>query len=230
MLLKNRLILFFLLFLFLLLHQFKAFSQSQEGMLMYKIENRQFKKTSYDKNKKLINYQYIKVGQIVENEGGYSLKIKVKTYSKSRTLKKEETSEYNCKTKEGSIFMGVFPFINKPSKKFDINVLTENYLYPTSLDGLRILDDYKLAVNYKTGLLGVSAKVNMSYINRKVKKVDDNTHIITGEIVMKIFVAGINVSNIKYKSEEKLEVSKGVVFQKFVEDTGAYFTIKLISK
>jgi hypothetical protein len=230
MLSKNRLTLLFLLFLFLLSYQFKAFSQSQKGMLMYKIENRQFKKTSYDKNKKLIDYQYIKVGQIVKNKGAYSLKIKVKSYSKNSTLKNEETSEYNCKTKEGNIFMGVFPFINKPSKKFDIKVLTENYLYPASLNGLNALDDYKLTVNYKTGVLGVSANVNMSYINRKIKKIDDNTHIITGEIVMEIFLAGINVSNIKYKSEEKIENTRGITYQKFVEDSGAYFTIQLVSK
>jgi len=229
MLSKKKLILLCLFFL-LLFSEFNTYSQTQKGMLMYQIENKQFKKTSFDKNNKVINYQYIKVGKIIQNKGIFSLEIKVKSFNENGTLKKEETSKYNCKTKEGNIFMGVFPFINKPSKKFDIDVLGGNTLYPTNLMKLKFLDDYRLRVNYKTGLLGISAKINMNYINRKVKKINDSIFVITGEIETNVFLAGVNVSNTNYKSEEKLEISKGIVYQKFAKDTGAYFTIQLLNK
>jgi len=227
--LKNKLNLLCLLFLLLFLES-NIYSQTQKGMLMYQIENKQFKKTSFDKNNKIITYQYIKVGKIIQNEGVFSLEIRVKSFNENGTLKKEEISKYSCKTREGNIFMGVFPFINKPSKKFDINVLSGNTLYPTDLAGLKFLGDYRLRVNYKTGLLGISAKINMNYINRNIKKINDSTFVITGEIKMNIFVAGVNVSNVYYKSDEKLNTSKGIIYQKFVEDTGAYFTIQLLNK
>lgn len=227
MLLKIKL---FLIFLLPLLFQFKVYSQAQKGMLMYQIENKQFKKTSFDKTGKIISYQYIKVGSITENNGVFSLEIKVKIYDNRGSLQKEETSKYNCKTKEGNIFMGVFPFINKPSKKIDINVLSKNTLYPPNITTSKSIDDFKIAATYKTGLLGISVKVDMDYKDRSIDKAKDGTFIITGVIITKINVAGIDVSNVIYKSEEKVDVSKGIVFQKFTENTGAYFIIKLISK
>jgi len=211
-------------------YQFKVFSQSQKGMLMYQIENKQFKKTTFNKNNKIVNYQYIKVGKIIETKGVFSLDIKVKTYNNKGNLQNEETSKYNCKTKEGNIFMGILPFINKPSKKIDINVLSNNTLYPSNITTSKSIEDFKIIATYKTGLLGVNIKVYMNYKDRNIYKTKNNNYIITGIITMKVNVAGVNVSNVIYKSEEKLETSKGVVFQKFVEDSGAYFTIKLISK
>lgn len=218
------------LILFLLLFQFKVYPQAQKGMLMYQIENKQFKKTSFDKTGKIIGYQYIKVGGITKNNGIFSLEIKVKIYNNKGSLQKEETSKYNCKTKEGNIFMGVFPFIKKPSKKIDINVLSNNTLYPPNITTSKSIDDFKIEAIYKTGLLGVSVKVNMDYKDRRINVLKDSTYIITGVINMKINVACIDVSNVLYKSEEKIDVSRGVVFQKFTENTGAYFIIKLISK
>jgi len=229
MLLKNQSAFIYLFFL-LLSSLSKVYSQDQNGMLMYQIENKQFKKTSFDKNGKMISYQYIKVGKLIKNNEVFSLEIKMKSYNKNGILKKEETSKYNCKTKEGNIFMGVFPFINKPSKKIDIIVLSKNYLYPTNFTGLKALDDYKLSVSYKTGMLGISTKINMNYTNRSVKKIGNNIIIITGKIEIKIFVAGVNVSNPNYKSEEKMDVSKGVIYQRFVDNTGAYFKIQLLNK
>lgn len=66
--------------------------------------------------------------------------------------------------------------------------------------------------------------------DRSINKTSVNTYVITGTIKINIYVAGINISRISYKSEEKIELSKGVIFQKFIEDTDAYFTIKLVSK
>lgn len=221
----------FLVLLFLLpLSQFKIYSQNQKGMLMYQIENKQFKKTSFDKDGKIISIQYIKVGNIVENNNVFILEIKVKSFNNKGVLQKEETSKYSCNTKGGNIFMGVLPFINKPSKKIDINVLSKNTLYPSDITASNRLNDYKIGVTYKTGLLGINSKININYKDRSINKTSVNTYVITGTIKINIYVAGINISRISYKSEEKIELSKGVIFQKFIEDTDAYFTIKLVSK
>ncbi|AMC10955.1 hypothetical protein Lupro_06705 [Lutibacter profundi] len=197
---------------------------------MYQIENKQFKKTNFDKNHKIVDYQYIKVGNIVKNNNGFSLEINMKKFDKKGNLKKEETSKYSCNTKEGGVFMGIIPFINKPSKKININVLSKNSLYPSNFQEINVLDDYKIIATYKTGFLGVTSITDMNYINRNIKKTDDNTYTILGEIDIKIEVAGVNISNISYKSEEKIDTLKGIVFQKFVENSGSYFTIQLINE
>jgi len=218
------------LILFLLLFQFKAYSQVQKGMLMYQIENKQFKKTAFDKKGKIINYQYIKVGDLIEKNDVFTLEIKVKIYNRNGNLQKEETSIYSCKTKDSNIFMGVLPFIDKPSKKININVLSKNTLYSPNLATTKSIPDFKLAATYKTGLLGVIVKVDMDYKDRHINKIRDNTFIISGILAVKINAAGIDVSNTIYKTEEKIETSKGIVFQKFTKNNGAYFTIKLLSK
>ncbi len=66
--------------------------------------------------------------------------------------------------------------------------------------------------------------------NKQFKKTNNNTYTISGEIDIKINVAGVNISNISYKSEEILNTSKGIVFQKFVENSDSYFTIQLINE
>jgi hypothetical protein len=213
-----------------LVFQFKTYSQSPKGMLMYQIENKQFKKTNFDKNHKIVGYQYIKVGNIIENNNVFSLEINMKKFDSKGNLKKEETSKYSCNRKEGSIFMGIIPFINKPSKKINIDVLSKKPLYPNNFQEINFLDDYKITATYKTGFLGVTAITNMDYRNRKIKKTNNNTYTIFGEINIKINVAGINISNISYKSEEILNASKGIVFQKFIENSGSYFTIQLINE
>jgi len=228
MALKNKII--STLLLFVLLFKFELYSQSLKGMLMYQIENKQFKKTNFDKNHKIVDYQYIKVGNIVKNNNGFSLEINMKKFDKKGNLKKEETSKYSCNTKEGGVFMGIIPFINKPSKKININVLSENSLYPSNFQEINVLDDYRIIATYKTGFLGVTAITDMNYINRNIKKTNDNTYTILGEIDIKIEVAGVNISNISYKSEEKIDTLKGIVFQKFVENSGSYFTIQLINE
>ncbi len=228
MALKNKII--FTLLLFVLLFKFETYSQTPKGMLMYQIENKQFKKTNFDKNHKVIDYQYIKVGNIVQNNNVFSLEINMKKFDEKGNLKKEETSKYSCNTKEGGVFMGIIPFINKPSKKIDINVLSKKSLYPNNLQEINSLDDYRIIATYKTGFLGVTAITDMNYINRKIKKTNDNTYTILGEIDLKINVGGVNISNISYKSEEKIDTSKGIVFQKFVENSGSYFTIQLINE
>jgi hypothetical protein len=229
MLLKNKLTFSVLLFL-LPLSQIKVYSQDQKGMLMYQIENKQFKKTSFDKEGKILSIQYIKVGNIVEINKDYILDIKIKSFNNKGVLQKEETSQYSCNIKGGNIFMGVIPFINKPSKKMVINVLSKNTLYPSDITASKRLNDYKIGATYKAGFLGVNTKINIDYKDRSINKTSVSTYVITGAIQIKIYVAGVNVSRINYKSEEILDLSKGVIFQKFVEDSGAYFTISLVSK
>jgi hypothetical protein len=228
MALKNKII--FTLLLFVLLFKFEMYSQSIKGMLMYQIENKQFKKTNFDKNHKIIDYQYIKVGNIIKNNNEFSLEINMKKFDEKGNLKKEETSKYSCNTKEGGVFMGIIPFINKPSKKININVLSKKSLYPSDITASKQLNDYKIAANYKAGFFGVNTKINIDFKDRSLNKTSAHTYVITGAIQIKINVAGVNISNISYKSEEKIDTSKGLIFQKFVEDTGAYFTINLVSK
>jgi len=210
--------------------QSKVYAQVKKGMLMYLIENKEFKKESFNRSRALINYQDIKVGNIIESNGLFSLEIKTKTFDKDDNLKKEETSRYICNIKDGNIFMGVIPFINKPSKKINIKVLSGNFLYPTNITELNSIDDYRLALSYNSGVFGISSKIYLNYINRSIIKVDKNTYIIIGKIEIKTIITGVNISNLNYKSEERIELSKGIVYQKFVKDSGDYFTIKVVNR
>lgn len=217
---------FILNWLFIPTHSLSA--QNNNGMLMFQIEGKQFKKINYNKNGFITDSQLLNIGNIKKDAKGYSLKINTKNFNKKGNLKSEKTFNYLCdKSQNGSIFMGVLPFVNTESNDINIIVLSNNFLYPSSFENTGKIDDFSLLVNYKTGFLGVNTKTYINIRNRKMKKTTTGTYNLTGNIELKSFIGNLNILTLNYTSNEIIDITKGVIFQKFNEKEGSYFTIEL---
>tara|TARA_R110001583_G_scaffold54108_2_gene166162 strand:- start:2695 stop:3387 length:693 start_codon:yes stop_codon:yes gene_type:complete len=203
-------------------------AQENTGMLMFQIEGKQFEKNNYDKNGFITDSQVLNVGKIKKDTKGYSLKINTKIFNEKGTLKSEKSFNYLCdKSQNGAVFMGVFPFVNTKSGNINIEVLSNNFLYPNSLENEDKVNDFSLLVNYKTGFLGVNTKTFLNITNRKITKLINGRYELNGNIEIKTFVGKLNVLTLNYISNEIIEIANGIIFQKYTEKDGSYFTIEL---
>lgn len=204
-------------------------SQSYNGMLMFQIEGKQFKKNNYNKNGFLIGSQLLNIGKIKKDTKGYSLEINTKIFNKKGGLKSENSLKYLCgKSQNGTIFMGVIPFVNTVSRDINITVLSNNFLYPPSFKNSDNIDVFSILVNYKTGFFGVNTQTFINISNRNVKMTTDGVYNLTGNIEIKTYVGKLNILTLNYTSNEIIDSETGIISQKYTENDGSYFTIEHI--
>lgn len=204
-------------------------SQSYNGMLMFQIEGKQFKKNNYNKNGFLIGSQLLNIGKIKKDTKGYSLEINTKIFNKKGGLKSENSLKYLCgKSQNGTIFMGVIPFVNTVSRDINITVLSNNFLYPPSFKNSDNIDVFSILVNYKTGFFGVNTQTFINISNRNVKMTTNGVYNLTGNIEIKTYVGKLNILTLNYTSNEIIDSETGIISQKYTENDGSYFTIEHI--
>lgn len=219
---------FVFILIWLLIPTQNLLAQSNNGMLMFQIEGKQFKKINYNKKGFIIDSQLLNIGKIKKDIKGYSLKINTKNYNKKGGLKSEKSFNYLCdKSQNGSVFMSVFPLVNTESKDINITILSNNFLYPSSFENIDKIDDFSLKINYKTKFLGVNTKTFIKFTNRKIKKITNENYNLTGNIEIKTFVGSINVLNLNYTLNEIIAIKNGIISQKYTKKDGSYFTIEL---
>ena len=204
-------------------------AQDDEGMLIYQLDGNRYMRKNFDKSGKLESYQTIEVGKIKIEAERIESKMTVTTYKPDGTLKDAEQSNIVCTPEDKQVLMGIFPFAGGKSKKSLVVKMDDgSIMYPTNWRQLTELKDFNFSLNFSGGAAGFfGTKGNVSITNRKVMKLK-NIFGVSGKLSMKAFVLGIRVSNIEYIYYEEIDEEEGIVFQKFTEKNGNYFTTEVI--
>lgn len=205
-------------------------AQQEEQMLIFQIDGNNYIKKNYDKNKKLINSQTFIVGKIIINKEQYVMPLKIYLYNKKGELEDSAITNYSCNPSDSKVLMNIFPFGNFSSDKTVKVALSNGELYPENIVEGGNLDEVAFSASIEGGVAGAfGSSTKIKIYNRKIIKVNANqgTYHITSKIEIKAYMFGIKLGTITYLVDEVISKKKGILEQKFKEDTGEYFTINL---
>ena len=211
---KQSFILFFILF------NLTIYGQTE--MLIGQISGRTVARENFDKDGVLLNKQTFEAGKIAEKNGYYQIEVVTELFDDTKTSVEKYTTIYRCKPAEASIMVMAFPFAKPNSKETEINSSTTNFTELYDLDNLK---DIELEMSFASGLLNFfGSKSYIKIYNRQLKTDKAGTHI-ESKINIKAYAIGIRIKQLNYTVIEQLNNNNLLMFQKFTETDGSYFTM-----
>ncbi|MCB9326427.1 MAG: hypothetical protein H6571_22000 [Lewinellaceae bacterium] len=219
----------FFIFLFQFGNTNPLLGQVDDGMLIFQVDGNRYKRSNFNKQAKLINYQIIEVGKVKKEGEKIETKMTVITYEPDGTLRDASQTNLVCSPESKQVLMGVFPFAGKKSKRSLVVDMEDGaIMYPSGWRQLSKLNDFNFSLNFKDGVVGFfGTKSNISITNRKVMPLE-NSFRVSGEMSIRAYVIGIKVTSIEYKYFEEIDMEKGIIKQKFTDKIGDYFTIEIL--
>ena len=215
-------------FLFLLLPS-TSFTQTESGMLISQLDGNRYERKNFDQDGKLISYQSIEVGSLTRSAEKVEAKLTVLTYDENNDLKAASQTVISCDPEAGEVIMGIFPFAGgATNKSLKIEPEDNNQLYPEGWREQNTLRDFTFNLDFKGGAAGFfGTRSKVSFTERSVKKSSEDTYRISGKMTLVAYVIGIRISTSEYRYFEDIDPKAGIVYQKFTEKNGNYFTIKI---
>lgn len=210
-----------ILFLFLL-NLFSISLIAQNNMLIEQLADKIVIRENFDKKGELINKQSFQVGNIKELSGYYEIEMLTKIYDTNGKLLDEYKAEYKCKPDESSLVVMILPFFNSNSKKTMISTKSINF---KELYDLNNLKDIELEINFDSGLLNFFGSKSILALYDRTLISNKTNKIIQSKLMVKAYAFGVRIKKFEYQITEKLSLNNLLLFQKFTENDGSYFTM-----
>ena len=212
-----------------LFHVGETSAQGIEEMLLYQIEGNQYLRKNFDAQGHMKNYQTIDVGELKFSTGIIESKMTVVNYDRKGNLLSASQTTIRCNPEEREVLMGVFPFAGaKSDKALKIELKKGASLYPNDWFNKNSLPDFNFKLQVEGGVAGFLGTESQTAITqRKVMLQPNGLYKVSGKMTLNAYLAGINISTTVYDFFEYIDLLKGIVWQKFVNSNGEYFTIEL---
>lgn len=194
----------------------------QTEMLIEQITGRTVARENFDEDGVLLNKQTFEAGKIVEKNGYYQIEVVTELFDEEKKPTEKYATTYRCKPDETSIMVMAFPFAKPNSKETEINSSTRNFTELYDLDNLK---DIELEMSFDSGLLNFFGSKSLIRIYDRQLKVDKTNIQIASKINIKAYALGIRIKQLDYSVIEQLNNDNLLVFQKFTETDGSYFTM-----
>lgn len=217
-----------MIYLFLLLPS-SSFTQTESGMLISQLDGNRYERKNFDKDGNLKSYQSIEVGSLTRSAEKVETKLTVLTYDENNDLKAASQTVVSCDPEAGEVIMGIFPFAGGATNtSLKIEPEDNSQLYPEDWREQNTLGDFTFDLDFKGGAAGFfGTRSKVSFTERTVKKSSEKTYRISGNMTLVAYAIGIRISSFKYRYFEDIDPEAGIVYQKFTEKNGNYFTIKI---
>lgn len=206
--------------LFLIL--FNVPMNGQTEMLIGQISGRTVARENFDEDGVLLNKQTFEAGKIIEKKGYYQIEVVTELFDEEKKPTEKYTTTYRCKPDETSIMVMAFPFAKPNSKETEINSSTKNF---TKLYDLVNLKDIELEMSFDSGLLNFFGSRSLIRIYDRQLNTDKANIQIESKINIKAYALGIRIKQLNYTVIEELNNNNLLIFQKFTEVDGSYFTM-----
>ena len=108
-------------------------AQQSEEMLLFEIDDNEYKKCNYNKEGELESFQKLLVGSIEENDETYRLPVELYSYNAEGELQDSTKTLYTCRPDEQQVLLNVFPFTDyDKGSEIKVNLLDSKTFYPIS--------------------------------------------------------------------------------------------------
>jgi len=195
---------------------------AQTEMLIEQISGRTIERENFDKDGDFLNKQIFDAGKEKEKNGYYEIEVITELFDKDKKSTDKYTTTYRCKPDEASIMVMAFPFAKPNSKETEINSSTKNF---TKLYDLGNLKDIEIEMNFDSGLLNFFGSKSLIRIYDRQLNTDKANIQIESKINIKAYALGIRIKQLNYTVIEELNNNNLLIFQKFTEVDGSYFTM-----
>ncbi|SHG37079.1 hypothetical protein SAMN05443144_12621 [Fodinibius roseus] len=209
-------------------------AQQSEEMLLFEIDDNEYKKCNYNKEGELESFQKLLVGSIEENDETYRLPVELYSYNAEGELQDSTKTLYTCRPDEQQVLLNVFPFTDYgKGSEIKVNLLDTKTFYPVSPEPGWEMKPIEFALNIDKGLVGfLGGKSKITIFDRRVVSNDTlqaGQYQINSEVDIGVYVLGIKMKGFGYRVFEIIERNRGIIWQKFTsKDDGSYFVIRLI--
>lgn len=201
---------------------FSIVANGQTEMLIEQISGRFVVRENFDKNGSFLNKQTFKAEKVIKKNGYYEISVTTELFNKNKISTNKYTTNYLCNPNEASIMVMVFPFSNPKSKETAINTISENF---KELYDLQKLENIELRISFDSGLLSFFGSKSIIKIYNRELEAGKNYNKIQSKINIKSYAWGVLVKQLNYTVNEKLNENGLLIFQKFTEEDGSYFTL-----
>ena len=195
---------------------------AQDEMLIGQLSDRLVVRENFDENGDFLNRQAFRSGKLKESDGYYEIEVVTELFDENRTSTDKYSTTYRCKPDESSVAVMAFPFSNPKSKETEINTVSKNF---KKLYDLTNLKDVELEMSFDSGVLNFFGSNSKIKIYDRVLESNENGKTIKSKINVKAYAIGIRIKQLNYVASEKLTSGNLLLFQKFTEDDGSYFTM-----
>lgn len=194
-------------------------ARSQNNMFLEQIESRTVVRENYSEKGTFLNKQTFTAGKINTKNGLYEIWVITELFDKNNKSTDKYRTSYRCKPNEASIMLMAYPFSNPKSKETEINTISKNF---KNLYDLKNLIDVEIEMTFDSGLLNFfGSKSTIKIYNRKF----NGNNNIKSKINIKAYALGIRIKQLNYTVSEQLNANGLLIFQKFTEGDGSYFTM-----
>lgn len=194
--------------------------KAQKEMFIGQISGRVVVRENFDKEGTFLNKQTFESEKVIDKNGYYEIEVITEFFNKNKKNTNKYTTIYRCKPDEASVMVMAFPFSNPKSKETEINITSKNF---KKLYDLENLENVELEMSFDSGLLNFFG--SKSTIKIYGRKLDGNKNNIKSKINIKAYALGIRIKQLDYSVNEKINGDGLLIFQKFTEADGSYFTI-----
>ena len=206
-----------------MLSQFTISVYAQNDMLIEQLSNRLVVRNNFDKNNNLVNKQTFKVGRIKKVNSYLEIDVVTQLFNKKGESIEKYTTIYRCNPDESSIMVMIFPFSNSKTKKTKINSTSKKF---NELYNLENLEDAEMEINFDSGLLDFFGSQTRIKIHGRTLQSNGAVNVIKSKVNVNAYAFGIRIKRYNYTVIEKLTLKGVLIFQKFTEKEGSYFTME----
>lgn len=203
-------------------------SQGHEGMIINANESSNYILKDFDAENRLDKYQVYIVGKNLQEGSKFNLPVSIYYYNQNGQLLDSTHTFYKCEREEQKMFMTFLFHAGKNSgSKVSITQTDTSSFFPYPVNRNASLPDVSLELDIEGGFGGfVNATGKMIFYDREAKPLEGPQYSVSGKLSFKSYVFGLKISTNQYIFSEKLNLSNDIIFQKFVEAKGNYFTIE----
>ena len=213
--------------LLFLLNQFTLSIYAQNEMFIEQLSNREIVRKNFNEDDKLIRKQIFTVGKVEDKDNFYEIEVVIQVFDDKEKPVDKFKSIYRCEPDELNIMLMIFPFSKSKSTRTKINSFSKNFKDMYDLNNLKDID---LEINFDSGMLDFFGSKSKIKIYDRILNQKGEMNYITSKLDAKAYAFGMRIKQFKYTVREKLDLKGLLIFQKFTEQDGSYFTMKYTSQ
>jgi len=193
-------------------------------MIIGQISDKLIVRENFDEAGDFISKQVFTAGNIILNDGYYEIEVIAELFDKNKKSIEKYRTIYRCQPDDASMMVMAIPLANSKSKQTEINTTSSNFKKLYDFENLK---DVEMELSFNSGLLKFLGSKSTIKIYDRIFQNDNKN--IKSKINMKVYAWGIRIKQLNYNVKEEFDKKGLLVFQKFTEADGSYFTIKYTS-
>jgi hypothetical protein len=197
----------------------------QNRILIHQLADKQIVRENFNKDGILLDKQVFLISQLRQVGIFYKIEVVTTLFNEADQFKKNYSTTYTCNTEESDMLIHVFPFSDSSDKRIKVIAKSTEFrdLYDLQNASLK---DLRLKMQVKSSVLSFFGSKSLLIIKGRVKEIGESEVTVSSNFIIEKFLLGIRFKRVNYSINEFFTTDLVLKRQEFIEDNGAYFTMR----